>query len=128
LEVVRGEEMRDELTPIEVAILEVLEEGSERAAGVAKKTGLNSKSVWQALQRLKARGLVACDEKFGIYSITEEGRRRLEDIRKSDFLKNYVEMELLLMRYIDLTRKRLLEPKELEKMRKFFEELQSKRV
>ncbi|WP_149564653.1 winged helix-turn-helix transcriptional regulator [Sulfuracidifex tepidarius] len=67
----------------ELEVLEYLDgKGRDRAANISKATGLNNKTVWQALQRLTESGMVTKDE-FDVYSITDSGKKAVEQV-KSD--------------------------------------------
>ncbi len=66
------------ITPMQAEILRYLSEKRGRAADIAKALEFNVRSTWQALQQLVARDLVSKDE-FDIYSITDEGKKALED-------------------------------------------------
>jgi DNA-binding IclR family transcriptional regulator len=70
-----------------------------RAVDVARGTGLNPKSVWQALQRLVRLGYVNKDE-FDIYSITEVGLQEVQDL-KADRLRRVKFFTARLARHVD---------------------------
>jgi len=85
-------------TLTEVAILYYFTKKERgRAADIAKAIGLNEKTVWHALQNLLREGLVEKDE-FNIYSITEAGRRVLQEIEENEKIKR----RILLTRLIRL--------------------------
>ncbi|BCU68115.1 hypothetical protein HS7_15520 [Sulfolobales archaeon HS-7] len=65
---------------IDVEILVFLSRQEKgRATNIARGTGLNPKSVWQALQRLVDAGLVVRDE-FDVYTITDAGKEMVNQI------------------------------------------------
>ncbi len=75
-------EKEDDLTPIEIEVVDYLEKKRGRPTDIAKNLDLNQKSVWQALQRITAKGFISRDE-FGVYSISERGKQWLIEERKT---------------------------------------------
>ena len=77
------------MSPIELEILDYLSREKGRAIDIAKSTGLNEKTVWQALQRLSERGLVKKD-KFNVYSITPNGLSQLKKAKQDSSIMRRV--------------------------------------
>jgi len=99
----------EEINPVDYAILEYLtQEKKGRLVDIARGTGINDKTVWQALQRLLVRKWVEKD-KFNIYTITKEGIRVRENI---DMDRSAIKTEILLQRI--RRKKDILQPEEIQ--------------
>jgi DNA-binding MarR family transcriptional regulator len=70
------------------SVLEALEKGPRTPSNIAGTTGEHLPHVSRALSELSDRGLLQCmtpsSSKNRIYSITEEGKKVLQELRKME--------------------------------------------
>lgn len=96
------------MLPIDTMVLEYLRKKRGRIADIARANNLNPKSVWNAIQRLSAQGLIKKDE-FDVYEITDIGEQSLKQVQSDSESRKRVLLTQLSRKIQDVSEKDLKE-------------------